>query len=270
MTPNPDDDANLSGAYALNALDKDEASGFEAHLAGSEASRNEATELADTAVLLGLAVDPQTPPPSLKASIMAQLATTPQLDREPAASPDAALAADRFSTDRISTDRFSTPARAKAGARWFSRPLNAVLGVAAAIVLIVGGGVAVNAISTGIAQQEAADHLAALYAATDSQSKKVPIDGGGLATLVWSHSMSSSALMVKDLEPLPGDKVYELWYIAGEDARPAGTFTVGPEGSSWRMLDGKMVAGDTVGVTVEPHGGSMVPSTDPIVLIASA
>jgi anti-sigma-K factor RskA len=257
VTPRKPDESSLSGAYSLHALNDDEAKSFEAHLADSEETRNEVTELSDTAVLLGLAVDPETPPPSLKASIMAQLATTPQLDREPAAeaSPDAP---------------FSTPAQAKARARWFARPLNAVVGVSAAIALIVGGGVAVNAISTSVSQQAAADHLAAIYSATDSQLKRAPIDGGGRATLVWAESLGSSALMVEGMDPPPADKVYELWYIDADGARPAGTFTVGPEGSTWRLLEGTMAAGDTVGVTVEPPGGSSIPSTDPIVLVASA
>ena len=255
MTPRKHDDASLSGAYALNALNQDEAKSFEARIADSEETRNEVTELTDTAVLLGLAVDPVTPPASLKASIMAQLPTTPQLEREPAASPDA---------------RFSTPAQAKAQQRWFARPLNAVIGVAAAVALVIGGGVAINAINTSVTQQAAADHLAAIYAASDSQQAKAPIDGGGEATLVWAHSMGSAALIVKDMSTLPIDKVYELWYIDSDGARPAGTFTVGADGSTWRMLEGTMAAGDTVGVTVEPHGGSTVPTTDPIIVIASA
>jgi anti-sigma-K factor RskA len=257
VTPRKHDVASLSGAYALHALTEGEAQNFEAHLAESEETRNEVTELTDTAVLLGLAVNPETPPPALKASIMARLATTPQLDREPvaAASPDA---------------RFSSPAMAKAQARWFTRPINAVIGVAAAVALIIGGGVAVNAISTGVTQQAAADELAAIYAATDSQQAKAPIDGGGQATLVWAESLGSSALIVKDMGALPIDKVYELWYIDEEGARPAGTFTVGADGSSWQLLEGTMAAGDAVGVTVEPHGGSTTPTTDPIIVIASA
>ena len=130
-------DESLSGAYALHALPEDEAKAFEAQLETSEEARNEVTGLADTAVLLGLAVDPVTPPPALKASIMAQLATTPQLPRETA--------------EAVPTDaRFTGTAEAKAKARWFAKPINAIVGVAAAVALIIGGGIAVNAISTNI------------------------------------------------------------------------------------------------------------------------
>ena len=259
MTPRKHDVASLSGAYALHALTEDEATAFESQMQESEETRNEVTELADTAVLLGLAVDPVAPPASLKASIMAQLATTPQLPRETATAAPVATDA-----------RFSSPAQAKAQARWFAKPVNAILSVAAAVALIIGGGVAVNAISTNVTQQAAADQLAAIYAADDSKSLKGTVAGGGQATLVYSSSMATAALIVEEMNSLPSDKVYELWYIDEDGARPAGTFTVGANGKTWQVLEGTMGKGDTVGVTVEPHGGSTTPTTDPVLVIASA
>ncbi len=259
MTPRKHEVASLSGAYALNALTANEAKAFEAHLDESEETRNEVTELTDTAVLLGLAVDPVAPPASLKASIMAQLGTTPQLERE-------TVAAASVPTDA----RFTRSAEARAQARWFTRPVNAIIGVAAAVALIIGGGVAVNAISTNVTQQAAANQLAAIYAADDSQSAKGTVAGGGTATLVWSGSLGTSAIIIDGVKPAPENKVYELWYITGNDARPAGTFTVDAGGTMWQVLDGTMKTGDAVGVTVEPRGGSKKPSSDPVLVIASA
>ncbi len=259
MTPRKHDVANLSGAYALHALDENEAKAFEAHLAESEETRNESIELADTAVLLGLAVDPETPSAAVKASIMAQIATTPQLEREPVASVAA-----------VPDARFAGRAQSKAQARWFQKPLNAVIGVAAAAALIFGGGVAVNAISTGVTQQAAANQLAAIQSADDATSLKGTVAGGGSATLVYSSSLKSAALIIKGMNALPSDKVYELWYINADGARPAGTFTVGSDGAMWQVLEGSMLHGDAVGVTVEPHGGSQQPTTDPVLVIASA
>jgi len=253
MTPRKDDLNNLSGAYVLGALDEAEARAFEAHLADSEDARTEATGLGDTAVLLGLAVDPVTPPASLKASIMAQIATTPQL---PAVVEDAPPV-------------FGV-AESKARARWFAKPVNAIIGVAAAVALIIGGGVAVQAINSGVTQQQAANQLAAIQSADDAQSIKAPVASGGTATLVYAASLESAALIVDGMSTLPADKVYELWYINGDGARPAGTFTVGSDGKMWQVLDGTMKKGDTVGVTVEPHGGSQTPTTDPVLVVTTA
>jgi hypothetical protein len=45
---------------------------------------------------------------------------------------------------------------------------------------------------------------------------------------------------------------------------------VGDSGTSWRVLDGAMHGGDSIGLTVEPEGGSQTPSTKPVVQIVSA
>ena len=255
MTPRKDDAASLSGAYALDALDEADRKRFESHLAESEETRNELTELSDTAVLLGLAVDPVQPPATLKTSIMSALASTPQLPRLTAVETPAV---------------FTSAAQSKAQARWFARPVAILTAAAAAVVLIVGGGVVAGTISQSTQQQAQADQLAAINSAADSQRVVSKMTDGATATLVWSAQLKSSALIVDDMAALPSDKVYELWYIDSSGARPAGTFTVGSTGSTWRVLDGKMAAGDTVGVTVEPAGGSKAPTTTPIVAIASA
>ena len=245
---------NLSGSYALNGLDAADLAEFETHLQQSQATRDEVTELTDTAVLLGLAVEPVQPSAGLKASIMDQLDAHPQL---PVASP-------------VATAAFESPAGRKAQARWFTRPVTALAAVAAAIALFVGGGVVTTSLAQNSFAQQQADQLAAINSADDAQRASVDLADGGTATLVWSNSLLSSALIVDGLAPLPADRTYELWYINDAGARPAGTFGVAGSGSTWRVLDGTMKAGDTVGVTVEPRGGSDAPTTDPVVVIASA
>jgi len=244
---------NLSGSYALNGLDAADLAEFEAHLGQSPATRDEVTELTDTAVLLGLAVEPVQPSAGLKASIMDQLDAHPQL-------PVAAA----------SSAAFASPAGRKAQARWFTRPVTALAAVAAAIALFVGGGVITTSLAQNSFAQQQADQLAAINSADDAQRASVDLADGGTATLVWSNTLLSSALIVDGLAPLPADRTYELWYINDAGARPAGTFGVAGSGSTWRVLDGTMKAGDTVGVTVEPRGGSDAPTTDPVVVIASA
>lgn len=239
---------DLSGAYALDALTPEERAQFEARLASSEALRTEAGELNDTAALLGLAVASEAPPASLKSDLMARIAQTPQL------AP-------------LSTE---TPAERKAATRWFTRPVTVLTSVAAAAALILGGVAIADVVGGAVFQQQQADQLAAINAADDSQRVSADVAGGGTATLVWSTQLATSALIVDGLDTLPADRVYELWYIDDAGARPAGTFTVGESGSTWRVLDGAMGADDVVGVTVEPAGGSKTPTTDPIVVLASA
>jgi anti-sigma-K factor RskA len=254
-TPNerrtPDEIENLTGAYVLDAATTDERAAVEAEADRSQAVRNELTELADTAVMLGLAVEPVQPSPELKTNLMAMLDSTPQL--APMGAP-----------------RVEGPAAAKARTRWFTRPVAVLTAAAAAVVLVLGGVVVGNQLVDQSFEQAQVDRLAQITAADDSRRLTAEVAGGGTATLVWSNELGSAALMVDGIAPLPDGKTYQLWYIDQEGARPAGVFDVGDSGTSWRVLDGAMHGGDSIGLTVEPAGGSDIPSTKPVVQIVSA
>src|SRR5476649_101152 len=143
------------GSYVLDAMDDDEREEFETHLAGSEDLRNEVTELTDTAVLLGLAVEPVSPPPPLRQNIMARLGQLPQLEREEPAD-----------------QRESHP---KAQARWYRRPVIAMTAAAAAVALIVGGLAGVNLAIQGAATTTQANALAAITTASDVQHAEASV-----------------------------------------------------------------------------------------------
>nr|WP_193570902.1 anti-sigma factor [Diaminobutyricibacter tongyongensis] len=224
----------------------------------------EAADFAEVATELALAVEPVEPPTSLKAGIMAQLGSTRQVtadaNREAEAeAPDAQQAPDAVGS-----------AQTRARSRWFTRPVAIVLAAAAAILLFVGGvfvGSALSGHNSFEAQQAAS--LAQINAAPDVQHATSAVAGGGKATLVWSGEIGKSALVTTGLPELPSDKTYELWYMRGDQAIPAGTMVPSGSGATWRVLDGTMSAGDAVGVTVEPKGGSEKPTTQPIVAIQS-
>lgn len=252
------DPAVDSGAYVLNALGPEERAAFEVRLIESSRLRDEVTELTDTAVLLGLAVDPVAPSDGLRDSILSRLATTSQVARDVAPAPE---------PRRAPADRVASHARAQL--RWFNRPVFGIAAAAAAIVFLIGGGVAVGVANQGAQQVQQADALAALNSAPDVQRAAASVSTGGRATLVWSLAQRRSAIIVNGLEPLPSGKSYELWYIDAKGV-PTGAGLFDANGAStWRILDGRMSKGDTIGVTIEPAGGSKAPTTKPIVAIAS-
>ncbi len=255
-----------SGAYVLDAMDGLERDDFEAQLGESQDLRNEVTELTDTAVLLGLAVAPVAPSAGLKASIMDKLATTPQLPREvpaePVAEPVRLAPVLAGQSERL---------QQKTQARWFSRPVG-ILVSAAAAVLLVGGAIAgTTAVMHGTqsGQSQQADALASINAASDVQHLTTKVASGGTATLVYSMKLKKSALIASDLPKLSSDKTYELWYInSAGHATKAGLFESTGK-STWQVLTGTMSEGDTVGVTVEPAGGTDAPTSAPVIAIAS-
>lgn len=291
----PHDIALNSGAYALNALSAEEKQEFEAHLAESSTTRNEVTEMTATAALLGLSVTPVEPSPDLKRNLMALIAATPQLPKdvpasapvasaasaalaaEPAVATEPVLAAEAVEQPAAATVAAPPPAElsarttAKTQARWFSKPIVAITAVAAAFVLIVGGTSVVNLVNDTNYQQQQADALAQITSAEDMQQSVAAVSTGGTATLMWSEDLGKSVVVANGLATLSNDETYELWYISADGAAtPAGLFDVTGSDSVWRVLEGDMKAGDTVGVTVEPSGGSDQPTTTPIVAIASA
>lgn len=233
-------------------------------------------EQADVEAALGLAVVPVEPSAGLKASIMAKLAETPQLPAVElvAVAPDVETAravesAPSAETAPSATQSVPSSAQHRAQTRWFARPASVLVAAAAAVLLFVGGTFVGTQLTATNPIDAEAQSLAVLTAASDLQRATAPISGGGDATLVWSLDQRKSAILVNDLPSLPGDKTYQLWYIGEGGAIPAGTFATSASATSWRVLDGQMSAGDTVGVTVEPMGGSEQPTTDPILKISS-
>ena len=264
---NGDKNSAGSGAYVLDAMEGLERDDFEAQLAESQELRNEVTELTDTAVLLGMAVTPVAPSAGLKASIMDKLASTPQLPAEAPAEPPLAEPV------RIAP-ALATPSerlQQKTQARWFSRPVGILVSAAAAVLLVGGAVVGTSAVIHGTqsGQSEQASALASINAASDVQHLTTKMASGGTATLVYSMKLKKSALIATDLPKLSSDKTYELWYInAAGHATKAGLFESTGK-STWQVLTGSMSKGDTVGVTVEPAGGTDAPTTTPVIAIAS-
>lgn len=298
MTEKKQNPAELSGAYALNALGDQDRADFEEYLAGSEQARIEADELGETALALGLAADPVQPSEGLKAGIMARLASTPQLPpvsapvpvpeeatKEVAAAaaapqpnpvvPAPVPAAEETPAEETPVAESSVDVPQRSGAagraerRWFQRPARMLVAAAAAVALFIGGTFVGQALNTNQFEQQQASRLAEINAAPDSQRAATMTTDGHPATLVWSGELGLSALMITDLPALPADKDYQLWYMNDAGALSAGTFDSPGTGTVWRVLDGNMKAGDQVGVTVEPKGGSPQPTSAPIVAIQS-
>src|SRR3989442_1218724 len=76
----------------------------------------------------------------------------------------------------------------------------------------------------------------------------------------------SVQVVMRGLAPTSGDKVYEAWVIAGQNAPvPIGSFTVGSDGTGYLAAGGAPAgAGVTVALTLEPGPGAKTP-TPPII-----
>jgi len=267
----------LSGAYVLNALTDDERRAFEARLAESDDLTEEVTGLTETTLLMAHALEPVTPSASLRAGLLAAIATTPQLRPLDGAAAPAATEPAHVPTPEVEPTERETAGGAvlaptgAARARWFTRPVGILAASAAAAALFVGGGAVLGQLTEPAQQQQQqASGIEEIYAASDFQRAVTDVSTGGTATLVWSNELERSAVVLDGLTSLPGDQTYELWYINESGATPAGTFGVSSSAPVTHVLDGTMRPGDTIGITIEPQGGSESPTTEPIAAIQSA
>jgi anti-sigma-K factor RskA len=136
-------------------------------------------------------------------------------------------------------------------------------GLAAAAVL---GGVTVSARDGQSAAQAQAQAIAAVLTAPDARLVSAPTSAGGSATVVASVRQGTMVFTSFGLRPLPGSRVYQLWFI-GRTTRSAGLIPAASGGKTAPVLASELTAGDKIGVTVEPAGGSSAPTTAPIVLM---
>ncbi|SEL17795.1 anti-sigma factor [Streptacidiphilus jiangxiensis] len=245
----------LAGAYALGALDEDERRAFEAHLADCEACAVEVAEFVATSARLALAAS-QPPPAAMKQQVLGRIA---EVRQEP---PKVDLPAPRPSAE---------PSRVRRGARF---------ALAASIAAAVGlGGVAAWQYERAQdahqqAQQAQAEtaQIAAVLSAPDAHATVGAVAGAGQgarATVVTSRTENRAVFLTPGLPDLPSGHTYQLWFNDAGVMRPAGLVTPGAADQTI-LLKGPIGPASGMGITVEPVGGSLHPTTAPIALMPFA
>jgi anti-sigma-K factor RskA len=236
------------GSYVLRALPDDEHERFMAHLESCEACRRDVAELQMAADTLPLAAVQVAPPPELKDRIMAVVHSEAELRAAAEAraeEPDAATAA---------APRATPPRRR----RWSLslRPLTAAIAASALVAAGVIGGI----VLTG------GDN-----AKTITGTVQIASAPTARASLVVSDD--ATKLQVRNMPPPPSGKVYQVWLKRpNEDPAPTtALFRVDPKGSAdVEVQRGRLKGVDQVLVTAEPDGGSMKPTSNPVIVASTA
>lgn len=231
----------LSGAYALDALEPQEAAEFHDHLQACQACRDEVRELRKAAARMA-ELDAIAPPPELKRRVLDAVDRTPQ---QPPARP-------AEGTPPVVSAVEPGPRR------WMPRLL-----AAAAAVLVIGGGLwAVDDLRT---DPEPALTTAAqqVFGAEDVRTVTVETANGGKLKVAVSPERNEMAVDTRELPELDDEHVYQIWAVHGTEMTSAAVLEDIDDGAAMGMP-----GEDTqVAFTIEPLGGSEEPTTDPIVVV---
>ena len=220
----------LAAPYALDALDPHERARFEGHLDQCAECRQELRGFHLTALRLAEA---DTPPPALRARLLAEVSATAQ-ER-----PVVTTLAQRGRIRR-------------AGPRL----------LVAASVLVAAG-----AIGGYVSEHQRADSLQAdsarissVMVAGDATMLDGKVRTGGTMRVVASPSHDAAVVMGSDLKPLDDGHVYQVW--AMHDGVPRSVGLLGREAGM--VFVPELGQSDGFALTVEPDGGSPAPTTDPV------
>ncbi len=244
----------LTGSYAVDALDDLERARFESHLAECADCRAEVASLRAAATELS-ALTSTTPPSALRDKVLAGIREV----RPQAPEPGEATAPTTASDPAPGTSPGASPARHRRAPRVAPRWV-----AAAAAVAIGAAGVTIwqpwERESQG--QRTVATQV---RNAPDAQQVRRTFPGGASATVIRSESLGRAILVTEKMPPAPDRKVYQAWL-----QRPDGTMVsaglMPPRSDQVVVLEGDARQAIAAGITVEPEGGSVAPTSDPIAL----
>lgn len=233
----------LTGAYVCHALDLAERSAFERHLAQCATCASEVAELQETTALLASAAA-ETPPARLKTAVDARIAVTRQIPPIIAHVPARQHAA--------------RPRR-----RWFTAVGWGLATGLAAVVAVLG----VQVDNQQHQIDQAARHnsaISTLLSAPDAHTDSVAVRTGGTGMVLVSRSHDEAAITINGLTKLSPHQTYQLWMIGPSGIRSGGLL---PAEAAGAVLAHGLGDAQTIGLTVEPAGGSAQPTTTPVMLL---
>lgn len=230
--------------YALNAVDDMERKRSERHLQECSQCREEVAEMYEATAMLALDAPAVAPAPALRTSLLEQIQQIPQ-----------------------ETAIHHAPSHKARPAEQGRRPQHgrrrrAVLGLVAAAAIVVGGvGVAKVAPWTN-SSSSVTNAEARISKAPDAVRKTAPFRGGTI-TVVMSRSMNEAVATLNKVAAAGDATTYQGWYIKSDGPTNAGLLKA--NGKS--VLASKLSGASEFDITIEPAGGSAVPTNAPILAI---
>ena len=253
---------DLAELYALDAVTDEERRAIEEYLATAPAAERasffERVREARETLTRTFRVEEE-PPAGLFDRIAAQLPA--QLPSQ-ANGPEPAAADPSASSLPAQKDPFldgsgDELARARQRREERRRPAGTrrwLAGIAAAAAIALGG----VGVGSYIADQN--DPLNQVVRADDVREASVPVAAGGTATVLVSSSKDALVVKMNGVPAPPEGKVYQMWLIPKDGSAPVSQGLMDAEALSKPAVVEGIASAASLGITVEPVGGSTSPT----------
>lgn len=235
MDLNHEEMRSYVASYVLGALPPEEVAFVRSHILSCDDCMAEADDLSAATESMALAVD---------------------------SVPLPAGFADRVMEQAIGPQAASETARpAKTRRRWTLLPV--MTGLA---MLLAFGVMTTTVIQTRNDAERKEQALTALL----HSSNGLALEGSGGAVGRLVPSAGESYLVLTGLEEAPKNHVYQLWLLQGDDAPVSARIFDVSEGVAIVRMSARIEGFEGAAITVEPAGGSVQPTSDPIMISSSA
>ena len=252
----------MIGAYALDALPPDEMEAMRAHIATCPAHATAVAELRAVAARLPALVDAMPAPAALRSRVLAAIAAERPSSRvgvvtpmRPSRRAPATPTADGQPTTATATRTAAATMRRMPTYAWGSI---AAVFVAAIAGLLVWNVVLQNRLDSRGGADQLAQHL----------ERSVPLraddaaNGGG--TVVFFPNERRAVVLGERL-PQPGaGKTYQMWELGSERPVSLGLLRIDSTGRGTAVVGYDSDRPAALAITIEPEGGSVQPTTQPV------
>ena len=263
--------ADLAEVYALDAVDDAERAAIEGYLLSApqaeRAAFDERVRQARETLATSFTAEEE-PPAGLLDRILASLpvqdadaAPGGHPSQEPLPVPPVVAHPVREPSQLAVTDDLGAARKRREERHRPQGMRNWLIGVAAAAIIALGG------VGVGAYMANQNDPLNQVLQAGDVRQATVNVTGGGTATVSVSPSKDAIVVKMNDVPAPPAGKVYQMWLIPKDGSAPVSQGLMDAEALSKPAVVKGISTAASLGITVEPTGGSTSP-TMPIVAAA--
>jgi anti-sigma-K factor RskA len=250
--------------YALDALADEERELVEEYLTEHPEARRELEEMTDMVSALPLSVSPVEPSPRAKKALMARVASDAKARARGSKQnePPFSLLGMLRGENLLRTFTFGV---ATLAIMWviilnteISRLRNEISALNDALVAQSNS---LNEIKARLPQATPSDVITVSLRGTDVQPQ-------AQGQLIADPDSQSAVLVIAGLPPLEAGKTYQVWLINGGTPVSAGLLAVDENGQAVFIVTSEEAIGtfNSLGISVEPEGGSLAPTGDIVVL----